>query len=87
MIKQILQLSLIAAATSSMAYAKDETKITIGGFIKLDAYSDSNLNTTKGPRGSDLLDFRATPLDGSDAANRSRNINSIQHIDCSNSGQ
>ncbi len=71
MIKRILQGSVIAAvASSSMAYAED-TKITFGGFVKLDAYNDDKVNSSLGPRGYDLLDFRSIPLDGTAAADKS----------------
>lgn len=48
-----------------------DTKITVGGEIKLDAYHDSSTNNSIGPRGYDLLSFRSIPLDGSGDSEKS----------------
>lgn len=56
----------LVAFTSSAA----ETKITVGGEIKLDGYYDTATNSSVGPRGYDLLAFRSIALDGTPNAEK-----------------
>ncbi len=53
----------------AIAYSSD-TKFVIGGYIKVDAHYDNQVNSFLGPRGPDLLNYRSIALDGSDAAER-----------------
>jgi hypothetical protein len=70
MFNRILKVSLITAAFASAMTNAAETKLTVGGFVKLDAYYDNKVNSSVGPRGYDLLDYRGIPLDGTPNAER-----------------
>jgi len=69
--KSISAISIIATSFLSSVYAAEETKITVGGVVKLDTYFDSSVNNSAGPRGYDLLNFRSIPLEGTASAERS----------------
>lgn len=60
----------VLSTLSGMSMAAD-TKVTVGGEIKLDGYYDTSTNNSVGPRGYDLLSFRSIPLDGSGDSEKS----------------
>lgn len=64
-------ITVITTIFCSSVYAADNTKMTVGGYIKFDSYNDSSVNNSVGPRGYDLLNFRSIPLEETASAEKS----------------